>query len=794
MNPLSVWIFYRRHKRRAALLLGLIGMVTAGLYLAVALLWAIAIEPIRSNHMYLSKFSMVWLGPEGASNAAVVGQIRANPDVERAITATHGPGVELPVVMGGGGNYWNLFALMEEDVAYFLQRCGATLKEGRLLQPRTNGIMLSEKVAANLGLQVGDTIHNAVDAEHYSNIPAPLEVVGILETDIRLSIASLEYLNDHELFRRLTIPLLLVMARPGREANVDGFLRNEVETTRVGVDTFEKLAEGLASDYRATYSLLLPIVLIVTVAVLFVIGVVNRIALIQRVPEFGILHAAGHSKRWLTGRLTMETGILAATGWAIGIGLSWLVLYLLKLAFFAPGGHDLDVITLAPAVPVIPVPIAVIAFTLISVGRVFSRLDAVAVVERGELSLEENRRTDAVAAESSSRPLASWTFCRRHRRQAVLSTGAMALMIIAVVMYIFLTTATRDTRKASLGHLLRVSTVGLRTGSGLDPVVAAQVRAHPAVERVIPFFRFTMLNILIPPGETAPINPFGVYADDMAYLVELYGLQLKEGHLPRPRTNEMIIPEAVAQNRDLQIGDVIGDLDHPAFPGASDIGVPTPFVISGIFARPATLDEDNWLSFFSLEFVENHEAFNFLIGAHHPLIVVPKAGQKATLDDWLENGLNSDELRVQTHHLMTADAQERTRTQILTIALLESVIAAVAAIALAVLNYVSVAQRLSEFGVLHALGYGRLRLVWRAMGETALTTVVAWTLSAILFLIGLLYLQFGMFGPLGLRLNFLNLTPWLFTLPIPVAVLAVTGCTLARTLSKLDAVSIIERR
>jgi ABC-type lipoprotein release transport system permease subunit len=791
MNPLSAWTFYRRHKRRATLLLGLIGLVTAGLYLAVALLWAIAVEPMRSNQMYLSKFSMVWLAREGESNAAVVGQIRANPDVERAVTATHGPGVQLPVVLGGGSNYWNLFALREEDVAYFLERCGATLKEGQLLQPRTNGIMLSQKVAANLGLEVGDTIHNAIDPERYSNIPAPLEVVGILESDMRLSIASLEYFNDHELFRRLTMPLLLVMARPGREAAVDDFLRNEIKAAGTGVDTFHKLAEELARDYRATYALLLPVITFVTVAILFVIGVVNRVALSRRVPEFGILHASGHSKRWLIRRLTLETGMLAAMGWVMGIGLSWLILYLLKLTLFAPRGHDLNVVTLAPAVPVIPVPVAVIGFTLISAGRVFSRLDPVTIVERGELSPEEPPRR--AATKSSPQPLASRTFYRRHKQRAVLSIGAMALMIIAVVMFIFLTSATRDARKASLGYLRRVSIVGLRIGSVPNPGLAAQVRTHPAVERVIPLYQFTMLDIFIPPGENASVNPFGVYAEDMAYLVELYGLQLKEGHLPRPHTNELVVPEVVAENRDLQIGDVIGDPEHPAYPGAS-IGVPTEFVISGIFARPSTPEEENWLSFISLEFVESHEAFNIPSGAIHPLIVVPKAGQKAVVDEWLENELDNSDVPVRTYRLLAADAQKRTRTQLLTIALLESVIAIVAAITLAVLNFISVSERQSEFGVLHALGYGRVRLVWRAIGETAFTTGAAWGLSAILFLIGLLYLQFRVFEPVGLRLDFFNLTPWLFTLPIPVAVLAVTVGTVARLLNKLDAVSIIERR
>jgi ABC-type lipoprotein release transport system permease subunit len=338
-----------------------------------------------------------------------------------------------------------------------------------------------------------------------------------------------------------------------------------------------------------------------------------------------------------------------------------------------------------------------------------------------------------------------------------------------------------------------MSIVGSLPGSSLGPAVTTQVRTHPAVERAIRVApRYTTLTILIPPfGGSADASPYGVYAEDMAYLVELYGLELKEGHLPRPRTNEMVISEVVAQNRDLQIGDVVGDPDHPAYPNAPRSLAE--FVISGIFARPTAPEDENWLAFVSLEFLESHEAYNIPDDVTR-LIVVPKAGQKAALDNWLENELASDEVWVATYRQRVARAQEKTRSMILTIALLESAIAVVAAIALAVLNYIFVSQRQSEFGVLHALGYGRLRLVWRTMREAAFTTGAAWGLSAILCLIGLLYLQFRVFTPLGLKLNLLNLTPWLFTLPIPVAVLAVTSGTIARTLSKLDPVSIIERR
>jgi hypothetical protein len=96
--------------------------------------------------------------------------------------------------------------------------------------------------------------------------------------------------------------------------------------------------------------------------------------------------------------------------------------------------------------------------------------------------------------------------------------------------------------------------------------------------------------------------------------------------------------------------------------------------------------------------------------------------------------------------------------------------------------------------VLNALGWHRLKLVWRTVRETAFTTTMAWGFSVALCCLALLGLQVGVFTPLGLRFNFFNPTPWLSTLPIPLMVLVVTAGTIGRTLSKLDPVTIIERR
>jgi putative ABC transport system permease protein len=785
MNPLSPLTYYRRHRRHAALLLGLVGLATAGVYLAAALTWGIFVEPLRVNRRFLSRFSLVLPEAyEGEPDPAVAAQIRANPDVERVIP-TLSLQIGLPEVMGGGGTRFELLALAQEDVAYVMERCGVHLREGRLPDPRTNGIALSWEVAANLGLQVGDTMHSADNPQLFGNLVDPFEVVGILEGDVRLGLLSYEFVRSHETYSGRSLDLL-VTAREGREEAIEGFLEEQVRSGGTGVWTYRWLVALVAQEVRTMVSLAVPVVAVVSLVITLVVGAINRIALTRRLAEFGLLHAVGYGRRQLTRRVAAETAVLASAGSALGVALAWLALFVLRAFLFQPRGYDLGVVALTPSLLAAPVPLSVIGSIYAGLRRVFCRLDAVAIVERREASVEEDGQRPVDS--SRARPLSSSTFYLRHRRRAALLVGAMALMTSAVVLVVLLFSAAGDAQRASLGYLARVSRVTTRYGAAVDPGALAPVRAHPAVERVIRFGpRYGMLSVLIPLfGDSANASPFSVYEQDLVYLVDLYGLELQEGSLPRPYTNEMVIANIVARNRGLEVGDVIGDPDHPAYPDASPL--PAPFVVSGIFA-PA---EGNWLSFVSLEFIESHEAFD--VNVTHSLMIVPRHGQKDVLDDWLENDLAGSDLWVMTQAKALAEARQETRSLIETIALIESVVAVVAALGLAVLNHIFVGQRRVEFGVLHALGRRRAWLVGRTVREAALTTGAAWCLCAVICLVALAYVQFGLFAPLGLVLDPLNPTPWLFSLPIPAAVLAAAAATTSRTLSRLDAVAIIERR
>ncbi|MFP4346135.1 MAG: ABC transporter permease, partial [Anaerolineales bacterium] len=772
MNPLSPFAYTLRHKRRSLLLVALIALAVTGIYLLVGLFQESFVTPEYTVNRYLRNFSLVQTDPLSALDPDVVARIRQHAGVARVLPQNN---VEISVPNVGGLDFpFRLLGLREEDVGTVLAQSGVTLSEGRLPQPGSNGVALSREVARALGLEIGDTFDRSRDAEtafiaHYTDIASPLEVVGILSGDVRLGILSYDYLEDRPEYRRVTHQGVLVVAHPGQETAVDNFLRQTIQSARTDVYTHRLVAETAAGSQATLNAIFVPIILLVTAAVTLVIGAVNRLAFLERLPEFGTLHAIGRSRRWLARRLALETAGLAVAGWVLGILASWGALAAISAALYAPQGFAFNPLHLAALLFVTPIPLVVIGFTLFTALRALRRMDAVAIVERGELSLEKTGPRD-VQALQPPRPLAVATYYRRHRGRAATLIAAMGLMIIGTALIVFVFDSVFDAARPLLTVLSRTSRITPR-GRSLEAEEIAQIRDHPAVERTISVSTLSPLALTMPLIRyNSPLETYGVTREDLAYLVELYNLELEEGRLPRPGTNEIVIPWTAAQNRNLEVGDVIGDPDRPFYPDAPTL--PSQLEVVGIFAPATNPSKDVWLSFVSQEFLEDDRN---LWNADLSLMIVPKAGQKGTFDAWLESTFADEEHTVVTYGSYQTTLREAMRAGLFALSLMEIVVALMAALALVGLNYLFIAQRRAEFGLLNALGLSRRQLVRRVTRETLFTTGAAWLVGIVGCAVILAYLHYDQYAPLGLRLNFFNLTPWLFTLPIPVAVLAVSA-------------------
>ena len=279
---------------------------------------------------------------------------------------------------------------------------------------------------------------------------------------------------------------------------------------------------------------------------------------------------------------------------------------------------------------------------------------------------------------------------------------------------------------------------------------------------------------------------YGVSESDLQTLVDVYGVRVEEGRLPQPRTNEIALSKALAQNRNWRVGDKIGR----AHDGREDDELPTEMAVVGIFSSLPD-QEDLWTGFVSLEYLSSHE---FYASHSTRMLVLPREGRKSEMDAWLEENVASEQIAVQTFDRMRTEYRIATWIILVLFGIIESVIAVVAAVALAILSYTFFIQRRDEFGVLHAIGHSRRWLVLRIARESVSVVAVAWVLGAVLCMTGLIGMQVGVFAPKGMTLNIFNPAPWAFTLPLPLVVVVVGVGLVGWMLRKLDPVSIIERR
>jgi hypothetical protein len=377
-------------------------------------------------------------------------------------------------------------------------------------------------------------------------------------------------------------------------------------------------------------------------------------------------------------------------------------------------------------------------------------------------------------------PLSPFTYCRRQRKSTLALLALMVLMTLGLSVMVRLPDSFVEHMYFSESYMTRVSLVSA-IGPALDPGLVSQISSRPDVARVM-----QELGLFVTwPPISGSSHLFGVPESDVPTLLDVCDLRLKEGRLPRPRSNEIVLSSAIAVNRGLRVGDVVGgETDSDDSLITDDL--PVVMTVSGILSpdRP-------WVGFASYEYFHSHEVVSARTSR---LLLVPHAGRKGELDHWLEGSLASNQIGVATYATEEQEYREMTNSISLTFALLECMVAAVAAVALATLNYIFVLQRKEEFGVLNAIGRSRLWLVSRLIRETGSVAGVGWIVGAAICGVGLIGVQMLFYAPRGLNLGFFNVIPWLFTTPLPVSIVLASAVTVARTLSRLDPLSIIERR
>ena len=322
--------------------------------------------------------------------AALPGEsvIRVPADIQKQIKKT--PGVERTIETSGfffnintvfGPFPFVCFGVTDENRDYLLRRAGDTLLPGgRMPLPGKPEAVISEGLARNKKVKVGDIIASPLDTGTLVAAPAKITLVGILRGPTWMAFTSKRFTDEN--LAAVPRSLLVTTKDPADQGRVGDALFDSLDKFQVQVLSFNNLVKTLKNSLASMYL----IMHLVNGAVIFVValmaGMLSNIYFTQRISEFAVLAAIGLRRSTLVWHAVSETVILTTLGWLVGVAVNFGALSAMKGSVFEPRGMLINPADPLSYINTLPIPVFITLFAVVTISVKLARLDPVTIIER----------------------------------------------------------------------------------------------------------------------------------------------------------------------------------------------------------------------------------------------------------------------------------------------------------------------------------------------------------------------------------------------------------------------------
>lgn len=375
IRPLRPMVYLVRNAGKTLPLMGVIVLAVMLIAGIVAMMNSI---PLSIRTIYQSSEMYLGLTPRG--DATRTPELRQKVEtespvpVDRILTARVS---ETQVKSIVGGWAFVVLGLTRPDQEYFLAQYGGRL-EGRLPEPGQAEVVISEPIARNLDLAIGSTFMGPTMAQSYS--PFEVKVVGIVQTEWWLAVASREYFEAHH-FPQIDVLLAFAKDR-ARQEELDRWAEQAFEGERARVYAYFLLERETEAMFQTLYAILNVVIGTLVVVITIMMGMLINIYQSQRLQEFGLLQALGYTRKELVKRSLLETSLVTIGGWIVGLGAAYGLLWVTNQRLMYPSAFALDLVDRAAYSYTVPVPVAIFLIGTLTVLLRFRKFDPVGVVER----------------------------------------------------------------------------------------------------------------------------------------------------------------------------------------------------------------------------------------------------------------------------------------------------------------------------------------------------------------------------------------------------------------------------
>jgi len=297
----------------------------------------------------------------------------------------------------------------------------------------------------------------------------------------------------------------------------------------------------------------------------------------------------------------------------------------------------------------------------------------------------------------------------------------------------------------------------------------------PIERRIICRTSIFNVNTIVGPW---PFVLHGINPNDFDYLSNKLRLGRLDGRQPISGRGEAVITKPIAKNLRLHLGSIM------LSPHDEKNYSLTPVVVVGIY------DSDQWFAYTSYE---------YLVQTHFPPVDVAIYFAKdqqtqRRLDAWADKTLAGTKANVYTYPKVERDTAESLAVLFRILDLVVGLLVVVITIMMCMLVNIYLSQRIVEFGLLQAIGISRKRLVTRTVAEAAWMILTGWIVGSAVTAAVLTLIRNVLMNPKGYYIDPLDPLAYVYTIPVPAAVLITSIAIVLIKFAKFDPIAVIERR
>jgi ABC-type lipoprotein release transport system permease subunit len=280
-----------------------------------------------------------------------------------------------------------VLGLAQENEDYLLKRVGTTLKEGRMPAEGMPEAALSEPLARNKHIKLGDLVAGPTDEGGISGAPVPVKCVGILTGPVWIAVTSKSFCDN--VFLAAPRCTIYTTKNPDDLMTVNQLFspakhRQDGKLSPAKVQVLSR--QNLIAQVRDSLSTMFLIMAVVNFTVIFVIalmsGMLANIYFTQRLAEFAVLAAIGYQRWQLIARIVGETLLLTLIGWVVGALATFAFLSAFKESLFEPRGLFINPLDLFAYQYTLPIPLAITIFAVATIAYRLLLFDPVSIIER----------------------------------------------------------------------------------------------------------------------------------------------------------------------------------------------------------------------------------------------------------------------------------------------------------------------------------------------------------------------------------------------------------------------------